>query len=52
MQTWVHDGEIKIISIADREKNPQVGNTILLLVVLFILQKKKTDDVKQKALIF
>lgn len=49
MQTWVHDGEIKIISIADREKNLQVGNKIPLISRV-VYPAKKIDDVKQKAL--
>lgn len=31
MMTWMIDGEIHVISIADREKNPQEGDTIPLL---------------------
>lgn len=31
MMTWMVDGEIYVISIADREKNPQEGDTIPLL---------------------
>ncbi|MEE0956134.1 MAG: ATP-grasp domain-containing protein [Eubacterium sp.] len=31
MMTWVIDGEVHVISIADREKNPQEGNALPLL---------------------
>lgn len=31
MMTWVIDGQVHVISIADREKNPQQGNSIPLL---------------------
>ncbi len=28
MMTWVQDGKVRVISLADREKNPQSGNEI------------------------
>lgn len=31
MMTWLVDGKVHVISIADREKNPQIGNMIPLL---------------------
>lgn len=31
MTTWVIDGKVHVISIADREKNPQTGDTVPLL---------------------
>lgn len=31
MMTWLINGEVNVISIADREKNPQLGDTIPLL---------------------
>lgn len=31
MMTWLIDGEVNVISIADREKNPQEGDTVPLL---------------------
>lgn len=48
MQTWLVDGEVYVLAIGDREKNPQVGDTIPMLNRL-VYPSKNIDKVIEPA---
>lgn len=49
MQTWVQNGQIYLISIADREKNIQNGNQIPMLNRV-VYPAKRFNEVKEQAM--